>query len=94
MEAATAPPSLVEALAASTRELRLLREPHRGKGAAVKAGALAARGAVVLFCDADLCHPVEDLTRFAGYLDRAAGSDRLAGGPGRPTARRAVATGT
>jgi glycosyltransferase involved in cell wall biosynthesis len=61
----------VEPLAAADQRLRLLREPHRGKGAAVKAGALAARGAVVLFCDADLCHPVEDLTRLPGYLDRA-----------------------
>jgi dolichyl-phosphate beta-glucosyltransferase len=61
----------VETLVAADQRLRLLREPHRGKGAAVKAGALAARGAVVLFCDADLCHPVEDLTRLPGYLDRA-----------------------
>ena len=63
--------ALVEALAADDQRLRLLREPHRGKGAAVRSGALAARGAVVLFCDADLCHPVEDLTRLPGYLDRA-----------------------
>ena len=62
---------LVEALAAVDRRLRLLRERHRGKGAAVKSGALAARGAVVLFCDADLCHPVEDLTRLPSFLDRA-----------------------
>jgi dolichyl-phosphate beta-glucosyltransferase len=62
---------LVAELAAQDQRLRLLREPHRGKGAAVKAGALAARGAVVLFCDADLCHPVEDLTRLPSYLDRA-----------------------
>jgi glycosyltransferase involved in cell wall biosynthesis len=61
----------VETLVAADQRLRLLREPHRGKGAAVKAGALAARGAVVLFCDADLCHPVEDLTRLPGYLDLA-----------------------
>jgi glycosyltransferase involved in cell wall biosynthesis len=62
---------LVEALATQDRRLRLLREPHRGKGAAVKAGALAALGAVVLFCDADLCHPVEDLTRLPGHLKGA-----------------------
>jgi glycosyltransferase involved in cell wall biosynthesis len=62
---------LVERIAADEPRIRLLREPHRGKGAAVRAGALAARGAVVLFTDADLSHPVEELTRLPGLLDGA-----------------------
>src|SRR5688500_17477751 len=34
------------------------REPHRGKGGAVKAGMLAARGNYRFLCDADLSMPV------------------------------------
>src|SRR6476660_5342166 len=37
---------------------RVLREPHRGKGAAVRAGMQAACGAHVLFTDADLAVPI------------------------------------
>ncbi len=37
-----------------------LRRDHRGKGFAVRAGALAARGAYVLLCDADLAVPIEE----------------------------------
>lgn len=37
-----------------------LRLDHRGKGFAVRAGALAARGAYVLLCDADLAVPIEE----------------------------------
>src|SRR5689334_23382519 len=46
---------LVEQLAAKETRLRLLRQPqNRGKGAAVRRGMLASRGAHVLFMDADL----------------------------------------
>ncbi|MDP8903761.1 MAG: glycosyltransferase family 2 protein [Chloroflexota bacterium] len=41
--------------------VRLLREPHRGKGGAVRAGVLAARGEYVLFTDADLATPPDQL---------------------------------
>ena len=64
-------PELVKAIAARDARVRLIREPHRGKGAAVRSGALAAVGRVVLFCDADLSHPVEDLTRLPVLLDGA-----------------------
>ncbi|HWQ15858.1 MAG TPA: dolichyl-phosphate beta-glucosyltransferase [Roseiflexaceae bacterium] len=58
--------------------LRLLRLDHRGKGYAVRAGALAARGDYVLLCDADLAVPIEEWERLrqrleAGY-DVAIGS--------------------
>jgi dolichyl-phosphate beta-glucosyltransferase len=39
----------------------VLREPRQGKGAAVRAGMLAARGEYVLFSDADLSTPIEDV---------------------------------
>ena len=42
----------------------LQREPHRGKGGAVKAGLLAARGAFRFMCDADLSMPPAELRRF------------------------------
>ena len=42
----------------------LQREPHRGKGGAVKAGLLAARGDYRFICDADLSMPVGELPRF------------------------------
>jgi dolichyl-phosphate beta-glucosyltransferase len=41
--------------------LRLLRIAHAGKGAAVKAGMLAARGDVVVFTDADLATPPDQI---------------------------------
>ena len=49
--------------------LRLLRTDRRGKGCAVRSGALAAHGDVVLFADADLSWSVEDLPRFADLVD-------------------------
>jgi dolichyl-phosphate beta-glucosyltransferase len=42
----------------------LQREPHRGKGGAVKAGLLAACSAYRFICDADLSMPVHELPRF------------------------------
>jgi dolichyl-phosphate beta-glucosyltransferase len=40
------------------------REPHRGKGGAVKAGLLAAVGDFRFICDADLSMPISELARF------------------------------
>ena len=40
------------------------REPHRGKGGAVKAGLLAATAEYRFICDADLAMPVCELPRF------------------------------
>src|SRR5690606_15069353 len=39
-------------------------EPHRGKGGAVRAGMLAARGDLRFLCDADLSMPPTELPRF------------------------------
>ncbi|MDQ3448781.1 MAG: glycosyltransferase family 2 protein [Chloroflexota bacterium] len=41
--------------------LRVLRRPHEGKGAAVRAGMLAATGDLVVFTDADLATPPDQL---------------------------------
>jgi glycosyltransferase involved in cell wall biosynthesis len=40
------------------------RAPHGGKGAAVKAGLLAARGEYRFICDADLSMPIREVERF------------------------------
>lgn len=53
-----------ERMQAGWPELELLRLPvNTGKGAAVRAGMLRARGDLRLFSDADLSAPIEDLPR-------------------------------
>lgn len=61
---------LVEQLAAQHPTLHLLRLDHRGKGFAVRAGALAAAGEYVLLCDADLAVPIEEWEKLFGWLNR------------------------
>jgi len=63
--------SIVEAFIEKHPEptLRLLREPHRGKGAAVRAGVLASCGEFVLFSDADLSTPIGEVERFFPLLE-------------------------
>lgn len=45
-------------------QLRLISMPQAGKGGAVRAGMLAARGAFRFMCDADLSMPIEEVGRF------------------------------
>lgn len=57
--------------------LRLLREPHAGKGGAVRAGMLAAQTELIVFADADLATPPDQLpllTRALETHDIALGS--------------------
>jgi dolichyl-phosphate beta-glucosyltransferase len=56
--------SVVEGFRRADARVVLQREPHDGKGAAVKAGLLAARGAYRFICDADLSMPPHELPRF------------------------------
>jgi len=63
---------LVKRVAARDERVRLIREPHRGKGSAVRAGALVAAGRAVIFTDADLSHPDEELSRLPALLDNPA----------------------
>jgi dolichyl-phosphate beta-glucosyltransferase len=49
----------------SKQVLKILKQPmNRGKGAAVKAGALAARGEIVLYMDADNATPLSEFEKF------------------------------
>jgi dolichyl-phosphate beta-glucosyltransferase len=77
---------LVRAAAAGWPELRLIGYgPNRGKGAAVRAGVLAAAGRRVLFADADGATPIAEERRLAAALDRGAAvavGSRAVPGPG------------
>ena len=57
---------IVERFGAEHSEVRLLRNPgNRGKGYSVRHGVLEARGEWVLFSDADLSAPIEELDTLA-----------------------------
>jgi dolichyl-phosphate beta-glucosyltransferase len=75
--------------------LRVLRRPHAGKGAAVRAGVLAATGDLVIFTDADLATPPNQIPLLTEQLrdhDLALGSRVQPDGTDRrasqPTHRR------
>jgi glycosyltransferase involved in cell wall biosynthesis len=55
---------VVAAAAARDARIVLRREPHRGKGGALRTGLLAARGALRFMCDADLSMPLTELPKF------------------------------
>jgi dolichyl-phosphate beta-glucosyltransferase len=55
---------VADACAAAEPRVVVQREPHRGKGGAVKAGLLAARGDFRFICDADLSMPIAEVARF------------------------------
>ena len=64
---------VVAELGAELPRLRLLAlDRNAGKGAAVRAGVLASRGREVLFSDADLSTPIEELARLRAGLDAGA----------------------
>jgi dolichyl-phosphate beta-glucosyltransferase len=56
--------AIVEAAGVHEPRIRVQREPHRGKGGAVKAGLLAAEGQYRFICDADLSMPIAEIGRF------------------------------
>ena len=88
--------AIVDAVSRIEPRVTVQREPHRGKGAAVRAGFLATSAAHRFLCDADLSMPVRELERFMPLAlddtDVAIGSREGAGARrvGEP-ARRHVA---
>ena len=58
-------------------EVCICRQPHRGKGAAVRTGMLAARGQRLLYADADGATPIAEEARLSAAL--AAGADVAVG---------------
>lgn len=76
--------AVAEAAAAGNQRVRVISlGQNRGKGAAVRAGMLAARARRVLFSDADLATPIDELGKLeaalAGGADIAIGSRAVAG---------------
>jgi dolichyl-phosphate beta-glucosyltransferase len=63
--------AVARALEAEPRARLLRHQPNRGKGYAIRAGMLASRGARVVFVDADLSTPIEELPRALQLLDEA-----------------------
>jgi glycosyltransferase involved in cell wall biosynthesis len=52
-------------------KLAVMRVPHAGKGAAVRSGMLAAHGDLLVFADADMATPPNQLPALLAALDRA-----------------------
>jgi dolichyl-phosphate beta-glucosyltransferase len=61
---------VVTRLARDDSRVTLQREPHRGKGGAVRAGMLASRAERRFLCDADLSMPIHELSRFLDIVPR------------------------
>ncbi len=59
---------VVERMRKTDSRIVLQREPHRGKGAALRAGLLAAQGALRFMCDADLSMPAREIHRFVSLV--------------------------
>ena len=59
------------ALAGEPRARLLAYQPNRGKGYAIRTGVLASRGAAVLFLDADMSTPIEEIPAALEQLARA-----------------------
>jgi dolichyl-phosphate beta-glucosyltransferase len=55
---------VVREIAATHPIVSLLRQPIRGKGAAVRKGMSEGRGQYLFICDADLAMPIEQTSRF------------------------------
>lgn len=51
--------------------LELMTVPHGGKGAAVRAGMLAARGDICVFADADMATPPDQIPKLVAALEEA-----------------------
>ncbi len=61
---------LVQTISACRPQVRLLSyAANRGKGYAVRYGVLQARGERILFCDADLATPIEEVEKLLVKLD-------------------------
>jgi glycosyltransferase involved in cell wall biosynthesis len=79
-------PAMVESFAEGKDGIALLRGDHRGKAYTVRSGMLAAHGQFVLFSDADLSTPIEEVETFLPYLED--GYDLVIGSREAPGAER------
>ena len=79
-----ATPIIVEEFAQNYPFIKLIRNPHGGKGAAVKTGVAQAEGQYLIISDTDLSVPIEELSKFLppmlGGYDLAIASREVTGG--------------
>lgn len=61
--------AVVEKFAQDKERVRVLKLPHRGKGPTVRDGMLDAKGKYILFSDADLATPIEELKRLLNWVE-------------------------
>jgi len=64
---------VAESFGAAHPDVRVIRNDHRGKGYTVRTGMLAARGHIVLFSDADLSTPIEEVANLLPWFERGYG---------------------
>ena len=64
---------VVESFRTQHPMITLIRNDHRGKGYAVRTGMLAANGHIVLFSDADLSTPIEEVAKLLPWFERGYG---------------------
>lgn len=87
--------SFVEKFAKKHKGFSVHREPHRGKGGTIIAGAEAANGEYILFADMDQSTPMDQFDKFIPKLNKeydiAIGS--RTGRPGQPLIRKIMAYG-
>jgi dolichyl-phosphate beta-glucosyltransferase len=62
--------SALESVAANNRNVLVINAAHRGKGAAVRLGVLAASKTIVMYCDADLAVPIEEVEKLLKHIGR------------------------
>ncbi len=60
--------AVAEEFARGQERVKVLKLPHRGKGATVRNGMLQAQGKYILFSDADLATPIEELKRLLNWV--------------------------
>jgi glycosyltransferase involved in cell wall biosynthesis len=80
--------AIVRDAANADARIRLVEAPHRGKGAAVRQGLVAAHGQWVLMADADLSMPWDNLSRFLDAATEQNGPQVIIGSREAPGAER------
>ena len=87
----SAPPLTLPQTGDTPVPTRVLRQPaNRGKGAAVRAGALAAKGGWVLMSDVDLSAPLTEFANLAPHADAWMACGSRYGRAGMPLRRRVL----
>jgi dolichyl-phosphate beta-glucosyltransferase len=64
-------PAIADALAGQPRARVLTYQPNHGKGYAIRTGVLASSGQALVFLDADLSTPIEEIPAALAHLQQA-----------------------